>query len=76
MFAEASPWVGCASGDLIPANGNVASTSGVACGACFFVACSVLLKDSFVDSFPPRDRPFMRAFSDTQMFSVYTDSVI
>ena len=37
---------------------------------------SVLLKDSFVDSFPPRDRPFMRQFAETQMFSVYTDAVI
>ena len=37
---------------------------------------SVLLKDSFVDSFPPRDRPFMRQFAETQMFSVYTDAVL
>lgn len=37
---------------------------------------SVLLKESFIDSFPPRDRPFMRQFADTQMFSVYCDSVL
>jgi hypothetical protein len=36
----------------------------------------VLLKDSFVDSFPPRDRPFMRLFAETQMFAVYTDSAL
>ena len=39
-------------------------------------ARSVLLKDSFVESFPPRDRPFMRQFAETQMFSVYTDAVL
>ena len=32
--------------------------------------------DSFVESFPPRDRPFMRQFAETQMFSVYTDAVL
>lgn len=37
---------------------------------------SVLLKDSFVESFPPRDRPFMRQFAETQMFSVYCDAAI
>jgi hypothetical protein len=37
---------------------------------------SVLLKDSFLDSFPPRDRVFMRQFAETQMFSVYCDSVL
>lgn len=37
---------------------------------------SVLLKESFVDSFPPRDRPFMRQFAETQMFAVYTDAVL
>jgi hypothetical protein len=37
---------------------------------------SVLLRDSFLDSFPPRDRPFMRQFTDTQMFAVYCDSVL
>lgn len=37
---------------------------------------SVLLRDSFVDSFPPRDRPFMRQFAETQMFAVYCDAVL
>lgn len=37
---------------------------------------SVLLKESFLDSFPPRDRAFMRQFGETQMFSVYCDSVL
>lgn len=37
---------------------------------------SVLLKDSFIDSFSPRDRPFMRQFAETQMFSVYTDAAL
>ena len=36
----------------------------------------MLLKESFVDSFPPRDRPFMRQFAETQMFAVYTDAVL
>jgi hypothetical protein len=35
----------------------------------------VLLKDSFTESFPPRDRAFMRQFAETQMFSVYCDAV-
>jgi hypothetical protein len=37
---------------------------------------SLLLKDSFVESFPHRDRPFVKQFAETQMFSVYSDSVI
>jgi hypothetical protein len=37
---------------------------------------SVLLKESFIDSFPLRDRPFMHQFGETQMFSVYCDSVL
>ena len=37
---------------------------------------SVLLNESFIDSFQAKDRPFMRQFSDTQMFSVYCDSVL
>lgn len=37
---------------------------------------SVLLKESFLDSFPPRDRAFIRQFGETQMFSVYCDSVL
>lgn len=35
---------------------------------------SLLLKDSFIDSFPTRDRPFMKLFVDTQLFSVLSDS--
>jgi hypothetical protein len=35
-----------------------------------------LFKDGYLDSFPQRDRPFMRAFADTQMFSVWSDAVI
>lgn len=37
---------------------------------------SVLLKDSFVESFPPRDRAFMRQFVETQLFSVYSDAIL
>jgi hypothetical protein len=36
----------------------------------------LLLKDALVESFPPRDRPFMRAFAETQMFAVHSDAVI
>ncbi|KAL2893509.1 DENN domain-containing protein 5B [Bienertia sinuspersici] len=35
---------------------------------------SLLLKDSFVDSFSSRDRSFIKLFVDTQMFSVLSDS--
>ncbi|KAK1290206.1 hypothetical protein QJS10_CPB18g01821 [Acorus calamus] len=35
---------------------------------------SLLLKESFIDSFPSRDRPFIKLFVDTQMFSVLSDS--
>nr|POF27273.1 denn domain-containing protein 5b [Quercus suber] len=35
---------------------------------------SLLLKDSFIDSFPSRDRPFMKQFVDTQLFSVLSDT--
>ncbi|KAK9069012.1 hypothetical protein SSX86_013128 [Deinandra increscens subsp. villosa] len=35
---------------------------------------SVLLKESYIDSFPYRDRPFIREFVDTQMFSVLSDT--
>jgi len=38
--------------------------------------CSILMKESFVESFPPRDRPFMRQFAETQMFAVFCDSVL
>ncbi|CAI0387842.1 unnamed protein product [Linum tenue] len=34
---------------------------------------SLLLKESFIDSYPNRDRPFMKHFVDTQLFSVHTD---
>ncbi|KAJ8750860.1 hypothetical protein K2173_016041 [Erythroxylum novogranatense] len=37
---------------------------------------SLLLKESFIDSFPSRDRPFMKYFVDTQLFSVHTDLVL
>ncbi|XP_008804739.2 uncharacterized protein LOC103717932 isoform X1 [Phoenix dactylifera] len=35
---------------------------------------SLLLKDSFVDSFPIKDRPFIKLFVDTQLFSALSDS--
>ncbi|XP_020084627.1 uncharacterized protein LOC109707627 isoform X1 [Ananas comosus] len=35
---------------------------------------SLLLKDSFVDSFPVKDRAFIKLFIDTQLFSVLSDS--
>lgn len=37
---------------------------------------AVLLEDSYIESFPSRDRPFVRQFTKTTMFSVYCDSVI
>ncbi|GAB2218080.1 hypothetical protein Droror1_Dr00001297 [Drosera rotundifolia] len=37
---------------------------------------SLLLKESFIDSFPVRDRSFMKLFIDTQLFSVHTDLVL
>ncbi|KAJ4952740.1 hypothetical protein NE237_029572 [Protea cynaroides] len=37
---------------------------------------SLLLKESFIDSFPSRDRSFMKPFVDTQLFSVHTDIVL
>ncbi|KAM7257898.1 hypothetical protein ACFE04_013639 [Oxalis oulophora] len=37
---------------------------------------SLLLKESFIDSFPYRDRSFMKHFVDTQLFSVQTDLVL
>ncbi|KAL8208460.1 hypothetical protein R6Q57_007872 [Mikania cordata] len=37
---------------------------------------SLLLKESFIDSFPSRDRPFMKLFIETQLFSVHTDLVL
>ncbi|GAB4841269.1 hypothetical protein Ancab_022001 [Ancistrocladus abbreviatus] len=35
---------------------------------------SLLLKESYIDSFPSRDQPFIKLFVDTQMFSVLSDS--
>ncbi|KAL9228272.1 hypothetical protein vseg_003870 [Gypsophila vaccaria] len=35
---------------------------------------SLLLKDSFIDSFPSRDRSFIKLFVDTQMFTVLSDA--
>ncbi|KAK4432825.1 DENN domain-containing protein 5B [Sesamum alatum] len=37
---------------------------------------SLLLKESFIESFPSRDRPFMKLFVDTQLFSVHTDFLL
>ncbi|KAJ3695574.1 hypothetical protein LUZ60_000951 [Juncus effusus] len=37
---------------------------------------SLLLRESFLGSFPYRDRPFMKLFVDTQLFSVHTDFVL
>ncbi|XP_047334311.1 uncharacterized protein LOC124938003 [Impatiens glandulifera] len=37
---------------------------------------SLLLKESFIESFSYKDRPFMRLLVDTQLFSVHTDSVL
>ncbi|KAL9224667.1 hypothetical protein vseg_000682 [Gypsophila vaccaria] len=37
---------------------------------------SLLLKESFIGSFPSRERPFMKQFVDTQLFSVHTDLVL
>lgn len=37
---------------------------------------SLLLKESFIESFPSRNRPFMKLFLDTQLFSVHTDFVL
>lgn len=35
---------------------------------------SLLLKDSFIDSFPTKDRQFVKLFVETQLFSVLSDS--
>ncbi|KAL4296186.1 hypothetical protein GQ457_12G022100 [Hibiscus cannabinus] len=37
---------------------------------------SLLLKESFIGSFPYHDRPFMKLFVDTQLFSVHSDLVL
>ena len=34
------------------------------------------LKDSYIESFHARDRPFVQQFIETQMFAEYCDSVI
>lgn len=34
----------------------------------------LLLKDSYIDSFPNKDRPFVKLFVDTQLFAVLSDS--
>lgn len=36
----------------------------------------VFMRDSLIDSMPANDKPFMRAFVDTQMFTAYADAVI
>ncbi|KAJ4851345.1 hypothetical protein Tsubulata_005718 [Turnera subulata] len=35
---------------------------------------SLLLKDSFIDSFPQKDRPFVKLLVETQLFTVLSDS--
>uniref|UniRef100_A0A0D6R184 UDENN domain-containing protein n=1 Tax=Araucaria cunninghamii TaxID=56994 RepID=A0A0D6R184_ARACU len=37
---------------------------------------SLLLKDSFIDSFPSRDQPFIKLLVETQLFSVLTDAAL
>ena len=37
---------------------------------------SLLMKDSFIESFEAKDRNFVRMFVETQMFSVYCDTVL
>nr|PNR39802.1 hypothetical protein PHYPA_020082 [Physcomitrium patens] len=37
---------------------------------------SLLLKDSFIDSFCSREQAFIKLFADTQIFAVYTDAVL
>lgn len=36
----------------------------------------LLMKEGLLESLPPRDRPFMRAFMETQMFCAHSDAVI
>jgi hypothetical protein len=36
----------------------------------------VFMRDALIESLPAKDRPFMRAFTETQMFNVYADGVI
>ncbi|KDD73207.1 hypothetical protein H632_c2427p0, partial [Helicosporidium sp. ATCC 50920] len=37
---------------------------------------SILLKEAWVESFPAKDRPFMKGLAETQLFAVYVDSVL
>ena len=37
---------------------------------------SLLLQDSFIESFEAWERPFVRAFVETQMFTEYVDKTI
>ena len=37
---------------------------------------SLLLKDSFIESFAPKERPFVRQFVETQLFSEHVDKTI
>ena len=37
---------------------------------------SLLMKESFVGSFPAKDREFIKEFVETQMFTVYSDCII
>eukprot|EP00882_Tetradesmus_deserticola_P024254 GHRQ01026498.1.p1 GENE.GHRQ01026498.1~~GHRQ01026498.1.p1 ORF type:complete len:229 (+),score=106.58 GHRQ01026498.1:463-1149(+) len=36
----------------------------------------VFMRDALIESLPAKDRPFIRAFTETQMFNVYADGVI
>lgn len=36
----------------------------------------VFMRDALIESRPAKDRPFLRAFTETQMFNVYADGVI
>eukprot|EP00271_Cylindrocystis_brebissonii_P004863 TRINITY_DN16781_c0_g1_i1.p1 TRINITY_DN16781_c0_g1~~TRINITY_DN16781_c0_g1_i1.p1 ORF type:complete len:740 (-),score=110.14 TRINITY_DN16781_c0_g1_i1:1248-3467(-) len=37
---------------------------------------SLLLRESYVASFPAQEQPFMKLFSETQMFSIHCDAVL
>ncbi|KAI5394429.1 hypothetical protein KIW84_061200 [Lathyrus oleraceus] len=43
---------------------------------CNEIQVSLLLKDTFIDSFPLRDQPFIKLFIDTQIFTVLSDSYL
>ena len=36
----------------------------------------MLMKESLLEAVPPADRAFVRSFIETQMFAVYSDTVI